>query len=69
MTRLLGLNRPIPLVDGPTLFLIIAAAIMFAALGLFDLSLKQLIGVTAATILYVMVGFSGLWQMFRQRYF
>lgn len=68
MKNLFRLNRPIPLLDGPTLVLIIASSFLFAMEGMFDFRLKQIITAPLPTIIYVAVGFAAVWQMFRQKF-
>lgn len=68
MMKILGLNRPVPLVDGPTLMLVILASFIFAMAGLFDFQLKQVIPAPIRIIFYVAVAFSAFWQVLRQKF-
>ena len=67
MMKLLGLNRPLPLVDSSTLLLILAASFLFSVEGIFDLRLKQYVAAPLAIIIYIAVGFAAIWQTLRQK--
>jgi hypothetical protein len=59
-------NRPLPLIDGPTLAMLIAGAILLCAQAIFDFTLYSFLPGYVALPVYLFAGFSGVWQFMRQ---
>jgi uncharacterized membrane protein YuzA (DUF378 family) len=55
-------------VDFPTLVLIILGGIQLGAIGLFGFDSAVVLPDSYARPLYVLIGFSAVWQLFRQRF-
>jgi len=61
------LNKPLPIVDWPTLRIVFLGSLTLAAQGLGLIDLSRWLSETQISIVYWVVGLSAAWQWVRQR--